>query len=118
MNTRPQMRVDRRGQGSRPPASSPGGRNEVKPDEIDVGAAAVLGDLEEVDNALEARAARQFAGDVIKRNALDGIDDNVPILHRVDTADLDMRALPDAHAAGDPPLAHALAKAFGEHHGT
>src|SRR5262245_44358413 len=88
----------------------------VEVDQIDVAAAAVPCHLEQVDDPQESRTPRQIAGDVGKRDRLDRVDDDVPVFHRIDAADLDVRPLPNPHAAGDPALAHAGAKALREHH--
>ena len=91
-------------------------RNVMELDQIDVPAAAVPGDLEQIDHAFEARAAREIAGDVGEGNGLDPVDHDVAAFHRIEAADLDVRPLPDPHAAGDPALADPFAEALGEHH--
>src|SRR5688572_16713325 len=88
----------------------------MKVDEIDIPAAAVLRDFQQVHDAVEARAARQVAVDVGDRDGPDRVDDDVSALHGVATTNLDVRPCPDADAAGDPALTDPFAQPFGEHH--
>src|SRR5688500_12338624 len=82
-----------------------GWRNIVELDEVDVPTLAVLRHLEQVDHAVESRAARQLAGDVVEGNGQDRLHQYMPAFHRIDAADPDMRLRPDPHAAGDSALA-------------
>src|SRR5437868_8060168 len=95
-------------------ASAGIGRNEFELDQIDVGAAAMFGDLEQVDHAEKARAAGKLAGHIPERDLADRFDQDMALLHRIDAAHLDLWALPDADRAGDAPVADSLAQAFGE----
>ena len=54
--------------------------------------------------------------DVFETNRLDRVHDDVPFVHRVTSADLDVRPHPDANAALDPSASNAFAKALREHH--
>lgn len=88
----------------------------MEADEVDVLAFAVLGNLEQVENAEEAGGAREFGSDVGKADGLDGVDLNVAVFHWVAFADGDACALPEANGAGDSAAADAFAEAFGEDH--
>lgn len=89
----------------------------MEPDQIDIVASAVLGHLQEIENAQESRGACQLRRDVRKANRLDGIYDDRALLHPVAFADSDMRPRPDAHTACDFPEPHALPQPLGEYHG-
>ena len=88
----------------------------MEADEVNVVAAAVLGDLEQVEYAEEAGLASEFGRDVRQADGFDGIHLNVALVHRVASADADVRAHPHADAAGDFAAPHAVAKPLGEHH--
>src|SRR5205085_6939253 len=92
------------------------GRNELELDQIDLLAAAMFGDLEQVDHTEEAGAAGEVAGHVRQGDLTDGFDEDMALLHRVEAACLHVRALPDADRAGDAAVADSLAQAFGELH--
>jgi hypothetical protein len=89
----------------------------VEPNQVRFVALAVPGDLQKIIHALEPR----FTGEIVRHvrdvNRRDRIHDDVPVVHSVTTAHLDMRTRPDANAAPDSAAADSLAKAFGEHHG-
>src|SRR5882672_6291612 len=88
----------------------------VELDEVDVLTAAVLRDLEEVDDAREAGFARERGRDVIEFDPAHLVHHHVPGAERVATADLHVRALPDAHAAGDLAARDRLAETFRKLH--
>ena len=88
----------------------------MKPDQVDVVAATVFGDSQQILHALESRLTGEIIGDVADRHRRDRIDDDVAVVHRVAATHLDVRAHPDANAASDAPAADALAKLFGEDH--
>jgi hypothetical protein len=92
-------------------------RDVVEADEVDVVAAAVLGDLEKVEDTEETGGASKVRGDVGEADLFDGVDFDFPFFHAVAAADADVGAGPDADAAGDFAAANAVAKAFGEDHG-
>src|SRR5262245_2872701 len=97
----------------------PGARPQVvKSNQVDVRAAAVSGNLQQVLHALKPRLTRQLVRDVILDHRRDRIDDDVAVVHRVAATDLDVRARPDANAATDSAAANALAETFGENHGS
>jgi len=88
----------------------------VKPNQIDIFAFTVLGNLEQIDETQETRLARQRWGDIGKTDGRDGIHLDLTFFHTVPGAHLDVRTHPDPDAAGDFSAANSLAKAFGEHH--
>jgi len=88
----------------------------MEPDEVDAFAPAVLGDLEQIHQAEEARFARQLRSDIREADGRNGIDFDFAFLHAVAVTHFDMRARPYAHAAGDFSAANSLAQALGEHH--
>ena len=90
----------------------------MKSDQIDILASAVLRNLEQVDQTVEAGLTRELRGDIRKPNGLNGIDFDLAFVHRIAAADPDARTHPDANAAGDVAAPHAVAKTFREdHHG-
>ena len=89
----------------------------MEADEINVLAGAVLGDLEEVDDAEESGFAGKGGGDIGEADGLDGIDFDFAFLHAVTGADADVEAFPDADGASDLAAADGVAKALGEGHG-
>src|SRR6188768_1020956 len=89
----------------------------MKMNEVDAIAAPVLRHLEQVDDAVEARAPGEIGGDVRQADRLDRIHLDLAVLvHTVAAANLDVRPGPDAHAAGDFPPFDRLAKPLGEDH--
>ena len=79
---RPRPGGDRRAAAEMAGTSAGGRRKVLKLDQVDVRAAAVLRDLEQVDYAEEARAPRQIAGDVLERDLADGFDEDVALRRR------------------------------------
>ena len=88
----------------------------MESDQVHVLPAAVFCDSQQVLHTLEARLTGQIVGDVCKVDRRNRVDDDVTVVHRVTTTDLDMRTSPDAHAASDSPPPNSLAKTFSEHH--
>jgi len=88
----------------------------VEADEVDVASTAVLGDLEQIEDAGEAGFAGQLGRDVGEADGGDGVDLDVALAHFVAVAGDDVRAGPDADGAGDLAGDDSLAKAFGEDH--
>ena len=89
----------------------------MEPDQVHVVTGAVLRDLEQVSDALEARLAGQIVRDVPHANRHNRIHDDVPVVHLIAPARLDVRPRPDADAAPDPPAPNSFAKTFREYHG-
>jgi len=67
-------------------------------------------------SAIESSGRTAAIRDIRSPYRLDRVDDDVPFVHRVTAADLDVTPLPDAHAAADPAASNALTKPFGEDH--
>jgi hypothetical protein len=88
----------------------------VEPDQVDVIAAAVLRDAQQIIHAVEPRLAGQIVGDVAQGDRNNRIDDDVAIVHLITATGLDMGARPDANTASDSAASDAFAKALGEHH--
>jgi hypothetical protein len=84
----------------------------VEPDEVDIFTFAMFRNLEQVDDAEEARRARQLRGDIEETDRFDGIDFDLAFVHRVAVADLHVRTGPDADATGDFALPDPLAQTF------
>ena len=60
-----------------------GGKNIVKTYQIDIVASAVLRDFEQIRPAFEALFSRQIMSDVLQRDRLDGIDQDLTFIHPV-----------------------------------
>jgi hypothetical protein len=88
----------------------------MESDQVHLLPAAVFCDSQQVLHTLEARFTGQIVGDVCKVNRRNRVDDDVTVVHRITTTDLDMRTRPDAHAAPDSPPPDSLPKTFSEHH--
>jgi hypothetical protein len=88
----------------------------VKAYQIDVIAGAMLCYLQQIRSALEARLNRQIMSDVVQRDRLDGIDQDLTFIHLVPPPDLDVWPLPDPDTASDEPAAHTFPKTFRKHH--
>ncbi len=97
--------------------SGPARRDVVETDQIDVLAAAVLCDFEQVEDAEESGGAGEGGRDVGKADGVDGVDFDLAIFHGIASADADVRTHPNADRAGDLAGADAVAEAFGEEHG-
>jgi hypothetical protein len=89
----------------------------VEPDQVDIFAFAVLGNLEQIHEAGETRLAHQLRRDVVKLDRLDGFDLDFAFFHGVPRARFDVGANPDSDTAGDVSAANSWAKTLGEHHG-
>jgi len=88
----------------------------MEPDQVHVLAAPVFRGCEQIVHAREARFAGELVGDVRHLDRLDRVDDNVPLIHRIAAADLDVRTQPDANAATDASAANPFPKLPGEYH--
>ena len=88
----------------------------MEPNQVGLVAFAVPRDLQEIVNTVESRLAGQIVRDVVDGNRRNRVDDDVPLVHRVAAANLDMEPCPDADAALDSPAPDSVAKPFGEHH--
>jgi hypothetical protein len=88
----------------------------VEPNQIDIFARAVLGNLEQIDDAEETRFARQLRSDIRKTEWLDRIHLDLTFLHAVPGAHFDVGTRPYADTASDFSATNSLAKSLGEHH--
>ena len=90
----------------------------VKVDQVNPVAFAVLRHFKQVNQAQEARFARQLWSDIRETDRRNGIDLYFAFLHGIAGAHCDMRACPYTDAASDFSAANAFAEALGEHHQT
>jgi hypothetical protein len=88
----------------------------MKPNQINILAFAVLGDLEQIDDAQESRLSRQLRCDIRETDGRDGIHLDLTLFHTVPRAHFDVRTRPYANAAGDFPATNSLAETLGEDH--
>jgi hypothetical protein len=77
---------------------------------------AVLGDLEEIDDADEPRLAGKLRRDVGEGDLEDPRHEDLAGRERVPATDLHVRTLPDAHGGGDLAATNAVAKRSHELH--
>lgn len=84
----------------------------MEPDEVDVFTFSVFRNLEQVDDAEEARRARQLRSDIEEADRFNGIDFDLAFLHRVAVANLHVKTGPDADATGDFAVPDPLAQTF------
>lgn len=89
----------------------------MEADEVDLVAAAVFGDFEEVEDAEEAGGAGQLGRDVGEADGFEGVDFDMTFLHGVTSAGFDAGTLPDADAQGNVSATNSVAQALCEHHG-
>ena len=94
----------------------PRARQVMEPNQVDVIAAPVFGDLQQILHALEARFTGQIVGDIGDADRRYRIHNDVAFVHLVTITHLDMGPRPDANAASDSSAPDSLAKAFCEHH--
>jgi len=88
----------------------------VEADQIDILAAAVLGDLEEIDDPVETRLSGQLWCDIRETNRHDRIHLNRTLFHAIADAYRHAGTHPDSHAARNVSATNALAQAPGEEH--
>src|SRR5688500_16465685 len=97
------------------PLMVPRARSKVmKPDQVNVLTAAVFGDLHQGRHALEPGFASEVVGNVLASNAINRVDDDGAVRHRVAASDFDTRTDPDANGALDAPAPDAVAELFRE----
>ena len=89
----------------------------MEANQIEVGAGAVFGHLEQVEDAEEAGLDGHLVGDVRQADGRDGLDLDVAVAQAVSVADFDVRAGPDADAGCDLAADDAVAESLGEDHG-
>lgn len=88
----------------------------MKPNQVHILSTAVLRGLQQILHIEKAGFPREFVGDVLEPNGQDGIDDNVPVVHGITSADLDVAVRPHANAASDSAASNSFAKTFREYH--
>jgi hypothetical protein len=88
----------------------------MKADQVDVPAAAVSCDSQQIIHAFEPRFTGEIVRDVGERHRGDRVDDDMAFVHLIAATDLDVRTGPDANAASDSAAADPIAKSFGELH--
>ena len=88
----------------------------MEPNQVDIFAFTVLGDLEEIDETKETRLASQLWSDIRKTDRLDRIYYDLTFLHTVPVAHFDVRMRPYSDTASDFSSTNTLAKPLGEHH--
>src|ERR1041384_7529147 len=76
----------------------------------------MLRHLEQVGHAGEAGRARKLGGDVIEGDGGDGLDLDLPALHRIALPPPHGRPRPDPHAARDRAAAHRVPEESRELH--
>src|SRR3954463_7324594 len=92
------------------------GREIVEANQVDVPTAAVVRGRQQLLHTAKARFAREVGVDVRLVDGRNRVDDDVPLVHGISSADLDVELFPDANAAPNPSAPHAVAKALAEHH--
>ena len=88
----------------------------MEPNQVNLVAAAVPRDSQQIIHALEPRFARQIVRDVVDGNRRNRIHHDVALVHPVAPPHLYMRTRPDANGASDSPAPDSIAKTFGEQH--
>jgi hypothetical protein len=90
----------------------------VESDQIDVVAAAVFRDLEELHHVVEARTSRQVQGDLGQTDNPNRIHFDLTLVHAVAPANRDVGTRPYSNAASDGASSHSLSEPLGEDHAT
>jgi hypothetical protein len=88
----------------------------MEADEIHIFAWAMLGDLQQIDQAEKSRLACEGGRDFLKTDLFDGVYFDFPFLHAISLAGGDVRILPNPDAASNLAAPDAVAEAFGEGH--
>src|SRR5579863_1010089 len=88
----------------------------MKPNQVDVLAFAMLGNLEQIDQAKETGFSRQSGSDVGETDGRDRIHFNFTFLHSVAATYFHARVLPESDAAGDFSATDTVTKTFVERH--
>ena len=88
----------------------------MEPNQIDIFAFTVLGNLEQIDEPKETRLARQLWSDIRKPDRLDRTHLDLTFVHTIPSAHFDVRAHPYSDTASDFSATNPLAKPLGEHH--
>ena len=88
----------------------------VEPNQVNVLAFPVLGDLEQIDDTQETRLSRQCRRDLQETDGLDRIHFDLTLFHTVPGTHLDVGTGPDSDTASDFSATNSLAKTLSEHH--
>jgi hypothetical protein len=88
----------------------------VESNQIDVVAATVFRDFEEVVHIFETRTSRQVLSDVGQTDRLNRIHFDLTLIHAVAAANLDVGTCPYADTASDGASSHSLSESLGEDH--
>ena len=88
----------------------------MEPNQIDIVASPMLGDLEQIDETQETRLSRQLRSDIRKTDRCDRIYLDFTFLHAVPVAHFNVGTHPYSNAASDLSATNSLAQTLGEHH--
>ena len=88
----------------------------MESNQVDVVAATVLRDREEVGHIFETRTSRQVWSDVGQTNRLNRIYLDLPLIDAVAPTNLDVGTCPYSDAASDGASSHSLSEPLGEDH--
>jgi len=88
----------------------------MEPNQVNLFAAAVSGDLQQIIYALEPGFMSQIICDFADGDLRNRIHDNVALLHPVTAAHSYTWMFPDANAASDSPVPDSVTNTFREHH--
>lgn len=88
----------------------------MEANQINIFAFTVLGNLEQIDDAKEARLSRQLRSDIRETDRRDRIDFNLTFFHAVPGSHFHMGAHPYSDTASDFSATDSLTKPLSEHH--
>ena len=88
----------------------------MESNQIDVVAATVFRDLEELDHILETRTSRQVWGDLGQTDRPNRIHFDLTLIHAVAPASLDVGTCPYSDTASDGASSHSFSEPLGEDH--
>lgn len=92
-------------------------RDVVEPNEVNVLASAVFRDFQKIENTKESGSLGQLGCDIREPDGFDRIHFDFSFyVHRITSPYLDVRASPDADAAGDVSPPYPFPQSFGENH--
>ena len=86
----------------------------MKPNQVDVLAAAVSCDTQELLDAVEPGFSRQIVCDLVDGHRFNGVDDDVSLVHGIPATNFHTRPYPDANATSDSAAPDSLSKTFRE----
>ena len=89
----------------------------MEPNEVNVFPSAVFRDFQKIENAKESGSLGQLGGDIREPDRFDRIHFDFSVcVQPIPPAYLNVRACPDADAAGDVSPANPILQSFGENH--